>query len=279
MSAPKLALSLLICTLLSGCKNIINPDTPIAAVAPTSVTGNWVVYNVSFSVGGNIIDIGAIGGPITQTDTPAGTTLTGTFHIANPCFGKGQTPIPLTGSITNSNRFTLTSPSVNGETFTLTGTFSGTGTTFDQGYLGIAGTCTGDLISQTGDQKGSIVNPVGTQIPSLSGDWAYLPSFNPSLNLSEQLTQSPTPDAQGRFALTGTATIVGSPCFTSGTLQPGSYTSGSLGQQIILLNDGSTFISPLTVYYKLTPTRPSLQLYPGNITGGNCNGPANIDLQ
>jgi len=275
MSAPKLALSLLICTLLSGCKNIINRDTPIAAVAPTSITDNWVVYNVSFSVGGNLIGVGAIGGPITQTAS----TLTGIFHIANPCFGNGQTPIPLTGAITQGNHFSLTSPSVNGEIFTLTGTFSDSGTTFNQGYVGIAGTCTGTLISQTGDQKGSIVNPVGTQIPSLSGDWAYFPSFNPSLNLSEQLTQSPAPDASGRFALSGTATIIGSPCFTSGTLQPGSYIDGSLGQQIILLNDGSTLTSPLIVNYNLTPTRPSFQLYPGKITGGNCNGPANIDLQ
>jgi hypothetical protein len=281
MSAPKLALSLLLCTLLAGCKDIINPNTPIAATLPTSVTGNWLVYNVSFPVGGNLIGIGAIGGPITQSAS----TLTGTFHIANPCFGNGQTPIPLTGSITQGNHFTLTSPSVDGETLILTGTFSATGTTFNQGYLGIAGTCTGDLISQTGDQSGSIVNPVGTQIPNLSRSWAYYPGFS-SPNLSEQLTQSPTPDAQGRFALTGTATIVGSPCFTSGVLQPGSYISGSLGQQIILLNDGSTFTSPITAfqygsiqYDSPQPTPVTLQLYPGKITGGNCNGPANVDLQ
>ena len=184
--------------------------------------------------GSAITNIGAIGGPITQTDN----NLTGTFRIDNPCFGNSQTPIPLTGSITSGNKFSLTSPSVNGETLTLTGTFSDSGTSFTQGYLGIAGPCTGNLISQTGDQSGSIVNPVGTQIPNLSGDWNYFPGFR-SLNLSEQLNQSSTPDADGRFALSGNATIIGSPCFTSGTLQPGSYISGTQGHEIILLNDGS----------------------------------------
>jgi hypothetical protein len=245
MSAPKFVLTLLLCTLLSGCKNIINPNTPIAATV--------------------------------QTDN----NLTGTFHIDNPCFGNGQTPIPLTGSVTSSNKFSLTSPSVNGETLTLTGTFSGSGTSFTQGYLGIAGPCTGNLISQTGDQSGSIVNPVGTQIPNLSGDWNYFPGFR-SLNLSEQLNQSSTPDADGRFALSGNATIIGSPCFTSGTLQPGSYISGTQGHEIILLNDGSTFTSPVTLYLTSTTStaRPlDLQLYPGYVTGGNCSGSYNVDLQ
>lgn len=274
MSATKATLTLILCTMLFGCKDIINPNTPIAQTTPFSVTGNWAVYNVNFQKGLTITQINGIGGPITQT----GNSLTAGFHINTPCFGNGETPVPLTGSITSGNQFSLNSSIVNGETVNISGTFTNDGATFNLGYVGINGPCTGNLTSLTGDNLGDIQNPRGTQIPTLSGDWSFFPGF-PGPSLSEKLIETPTPDADGRFALAGTATITGSPCFTSGTLQPGSYISGSLGEQIILLNDGSTYTSPIVLYYQQTPAKPTLQLYPGTVTGGNCNGSYNVDLQ
>jgi hypothetical protein len=261
-------LALALCGLLSSCG--ADSFLPLG-----TVTGNWQIYNVYFAQGGGVVTTPIIGGPITQV----GNTLSASLHIDIACFGNGQTAIPLTGSINPDNaQFTLTSPSVGGEIVLLKGTFAPSRNTFDRGYLSINGDCTGYLVSQTGDDGGAITNPRGLQIPSLSGSWAFAESF-PGPTLSEQLTQSPTPDSQGRFTLTGTASVSGSPCFTTGTLQPGSYVTGTLGQQIILLNDGSTFSSPIMIYLSGGSPKPTLQLYPGTITGGNCNGPANIDLR
>jgi hypothetical protein len=266
------ALPLVFCTLLAGCGS----DSFIPA---STITGNWYVYNVAFTQNPAFIGAGGIGGPITQI----GNMLSATFHIDNPCFGNGLTTIPLTGSINlQTDNFTLESPSSNGETVFLQGTFSFTRNTFNNGYFSISGSCTGDLVSQTGDDKGAILNPRGQRIPSLSGKWT--PNANDfsslnTLNMVEQLTQSPTPDIHGDFAVTGTVTVTGSPCFTIGTLQPASFVSGSIGQQIIIMNDGSTLTSPMQVSAEAPPNGTYLSLYPGTITGGNCNGPADIDLQ
>ena len=265
---PVIAIALVLT--LAGCGS----NSAIPFITPGTATGNWTIYNVGFNQGSSVNGFTSIGGPFTQT----GNALTVSLHITSPCFGNGQTPIPLTGAINQeNNQFSLTSASVAGETVVLQGTFSSARDTFNSGYLSLSGACTGYLVSQTGDDDGAILNPRGTKIPSLTGTWAFADAY-PGPTLSEQLTQSTTPDSQGRFTLTGTASISGSPCFSTGTLQPGSYLTGSTGQQVILLNDGSTLTSPVIVSAPVGYL-PSLQLYPGTISGGNCNGPANIDLQ
>jgi hypothetical protein len=266
------ALPLLLCTLLGGCGS----DSFIPA---GTITGNWVVSNIGFTQNPTALGNGQVGGPITQT----GNNLSASFHIDAPCFGNGQTTIPLTGLFNQeTDNFTLESPSTDGETVFLQGTFSAARNTFSNGYFSVSGSCTGDLVSQTGDDKGAILNPRGQQIPSLSGNWS--PNANDfsslnTLNMSEQLTQSPTPDIQGDFALTGTITVTGSPCFTTGTLQPTSFISGSAGQQIIVMNDGSTLTATLGASAEGPPNGTRLYLYPGAITGGNCNGPVDINLE
>jgi len=254
--------ALVLCTVLTSCgKN--------SAIPLSTLTGNWFIFNVSFEQNPAFIGTGGIGGPITQT----GNNLSATLHIDSPCFGNGQTPIQLTGSVNPAtNHFTLNSLSANAETLFIEGTFSAARNSFSNGYFSISGSCSGELVSLTGDDKGAIQNPRGVKIPSLSGSWSPVPNEPSTLNLTERLAQSPTPDIDGNFALTGTVTVTGSPCFTTGILQSTSFISGTVGQQVILLNDGSTLTATLNA-------GTVLSLYPGAVSGGNCNGPVDIFLQ
>jgi hypothetical protein len=259
--------ALVLCPLLTSC----GADKSIPL---TTLTGNWFIYNINFPRTAQLIPFDTMGGPITQT----GNNLTATFHIQSACFGNGQTPIPLTGSVNpENNHFTLNSTSVNGETIAVQETFSATKDTFLGTSLTLSGSCTGYLVSETGDEKGAILNPHGQKLPSLTGTWAFVQAL-PGPTLSEQLTQSPTPDVHGDFALSGTVNVNGSPCFTTGVLQSTSFISGSVGQQAILMNDGSVLSATIQFFAEEPPYGNSLNLQPGTITGGNCNGPIDVYL-
>ena len=139
-------LPLLLCALLAGC----GADSFIPA---GTITGNWVVSNIGFTQNPTDLGNGQVGGPITQT----GNNLSASFHIDAPCFGNGQTTIPLTGLFNQeTDNFTLESPSTDGETVFLQGTFSAARNTFSNGYFSVSGSCTGDLVSQTGRSEGVV---------------------------------------------------------------------------------------------------------------------------
>lgn len=259
--------ALLLCTLLTSC----GADSFIPL---NTISGNWLIYNFTFAQPAQPVLFDSMGGAITQS----GNNLSASLHIQAACFRNGQTTIPFTGSVNpENNHFTLNSTSVNGETIVVQGTFSSAKDTFLGSYLTISGNCTGTLIALTGDDNGSILTPHGQKLPSLTGTWAFVQAL-PGPTLAEQLTQSLTPDINGDFALSGTVTVSGSPCFTTGALQSTSFISGSVGQQTILMNDGSTLTATMQLSAEGPPNGNSLNLQPGSITGGNCNEPVDIYL-
>lgn len=262
------ALSLILCTLLAGCG-------PNSFISLGAISANWYFYGDYTPSPGSPFTSGNLpfGGSLVRT----GNQVSGVLHINHPCFGNNATDIPYTGTLIN-NHLSFTSSSVAGQTLTLQGTLSQNNTVLSTASFQINGGCAVYLYSpELTYTVNSWLNQKGESIPSLTGPWTtYLNTAGPSL--TEHLTQSPTADQHGDFALTGNVTVTGSPCFTSGTLQPASFISGYLGQQVILMNDGST----LTATVEAGPNSnlgPALSLDPGTITGGNCNGPIDLSLQ
>ncbi len=266
------ALPLVLCTLLTSCSNHAIPDVPTIT---TTASGNWFLYGQYTPSPGSPFTGGELsfGGSLLQ----ANTQVSGVLHIDSPCFGNNTTDIPYTGTLIN-NTISITSSPVAGQTLTLQGTLSQNDTVLSTAEFEINGGCSVNLYSpELTFTDNSYLNQKGERIPSLTGSWTT--SINISgPSLTEQLTQSSTPDTHGDFALTGTVTATGSPCFTSGTVQPTSFVSGELGQQIILMNDGSTFTATLQLAPQKTFAKPLLGLN-GTITGGNCNGPFDVQLQ
>lgn len=265
--------ALVLCFLLTSCgKDSAIPDDHTAI---STASGNWDLYGQYTGSRGSTTTSGELifGGSLIQADTQ----VSGVFHIDTPCFGNSATDVPYTGTLIN-NTINITSSSVAGQTLTLHGTLSQNDTVLSTASFEITGGCTGNLYSPALTfTVNSYLDQKGVRIPSLSGSWTTtIDESGPTL--TEQLTQSSTPDVHGDLTLTGTVTVTGSPCFTTGTLQHISFVSGLLGQQIILMNDGSTLTATLALGIQRTFARPSLGLN-GTITGGNCNGPVDVQLQ
>lgn len=249
--------------LLAGCGGVVET----AAGPPPDVTigtGNWLVSGY-YQASPNNIDPYSFGGPLVNNNGQ----LSGVFHIDQACFGSGATDVPYTGTMDAKNIVNTTSAGVNGQQLTFTGLLSADGSTITQGSFKIVGGCSGTIVSGTFPPDGNgVQETTAYRLPSLTGSWAM------NFGLAEQLAQSATADANGNYALTGTVMVQGSPCFTQGTLQPGSYVSGVSGQEIIKMNDGSVIQGTLNVSFngQISSSIFGVDLHPGTVTGGNCNG-------
>lgn len=267
---PALAtLTLVLCSLLTSCSSLAIPDVPT-----TIASGNWLFYGVfqGTQTAANTFD--SFGGSLLQ----ANTQVSGVLHINNACFGNGTTDIPYTGTLLN-NALSITSSPVNGQTITLQGTLTQNDTVLGTAGIEVTGGCSGNLYSPPLTYTVNYyLDKKGERIANLTGSWTTTTNIS-GPSITEQLTQSPTPDVHGDYALTGTVTVTDSPCFTSGTLQSTSYVSGYLGQQTIQMNDGSTLTATMQVNPQSAPNKTSLNLSASTVSGGKCNGPVDIYLQ
>lgn len=254
----------LFCALFTGCAKELTTSAPPPAQVTTG-TGNWLISGY-YQVGQSFPSYSFSGSLVNDNGQ-----LNGVFHIDQPCFGSGATDVPYTGTVDAKNVVNITSAGVNGQQLTFTGLLSTDGSTITQGSFKINGGCSGSIVSGTFPEGPGIPATLETsanRLPSLTGSWSVPTS------LTEQLSQSSTPDADGHYALTGTVTVQGYPCFTQGTLQPGSFVSGVTGQEIIKMNDGSVMQGTLGVSFngQLSSSILGLSLHPGTVTGGKCDG-------
>lgn len=253
-----------LCVLFFGCgKELTTIAPPVADVA--TGTGNWLISGFhqvnngigAYSFGGSLVNING--------------QVNGVFHIDDPCFGSGATDVPYSGTVDAKNVINITSAGVNGQQLTFTGLLSADGSSIAQGSFKVVGACSGNIVSGTFDTGPGLamLQTTAYRLPSLTGAWSL------STSLSEQVTQSSTADANGDYALSGTVTVQGSPCFTQGTLQAGSFVSGVSGQEIVKMNDGSVLQGMLGVSFngQLSSSILAINLHPGNVTGGKCDGP------
>jgi hypothetical protein len=251
---------------ITGCGGVVTT----AALPPPDVntgTGNWVISGyyeaeqsiLPYSFGGSLVNNNG--------------QISGVFHINQPCFGSGTTDVPYTGTLNSKNNLSITSTPVNGQTLTFAGVLSGNGSSITNGNFKITGGCTGSIVSGTFPPNGNgVQETTAYRLPSLTGSWQDSAS-DTGLRLAEQFTQAATPDERGDYALTGTVTVQGSPCFTKGTVESGSFVSGALGQLIIKMDDGSTLQTGIQISFngQLSDSIFGFNLYQGSVTGGACD--------
>lgn len=184
---------------------------------------NWQFSTASTVAGGPAL---AIAGSL----SPAGGGISGAVHVdGSNCFDR-LTTVGLTGTLANRN-LSLTSTPVTGQVITFSGSLgdgavNGSASTFTGTYTISGGCANGDQGSVTGIKVPPIPN-------ALSG--TFTSSGAGSFELTADETQSSTPSAAGSFGIQGTVTVHTS-CFTSGTLTPGTFPSGSfiLGTSVAL---------------------------------------------
>lgn len=231
------------------------PVTPPATTPTPNIVGNWQFSATSSVPGTSPL---TISGGISQD----GTVVSGALHVNGSNCVDQLTTMSLTGTV-NANGASLTATGMDGQALSITGTFSGSvpGSTFTGTYTIKGGCATGDQGKVTGIGMGYIPNEMaGT----------FTDSAQKTFNVSGDIFQSGSASSEGSYAIGANApSTFDTPCFSSGTIKPGTFPSGSylLGTSVALEFDTSNGI--LTVLGTWNPD--SLEIT-GNyaISGGTC---------
>jgi hypothetical protein len=154
-----------------------------------------------------------VAGSINQS----GSALSGAVHVSSffeICFDQLPT-VGLTGALTGSS-ISLTSTSVYGQVIAITGSV-------------INNTFTGTYTITGGCANGSQGNVTGFNVPSITGllTGTFKTSGGETFNVDPDVTQLGSASSEGSFGVTGNAVFSNTSCFTSGTLTPGTFPSGS----------------------------------------------------
>jgi hypothetical protein len=172
-----------------------------------SIVGNWQ-FSTRSAVSG--ISPMTIAGSISQS----GDSVSGAVHVeGSACFDR-LTTVGLTGTLTGGN-ISLTSTSVAGQVTTFTGSFSG-------------GTLTGIYTITGGCADGDHGNVTGSEIPYIANilNGTFTTSGGETFSVAGDVAQNASADPEGSFAVSGKVTFNTS-CFSSGTITPGAFPSGS----------------------------------------------------
>ena len=173
---------------------------------PSDVAGNWQ-FNTTSSASG--ASSWSVAGDIQQSTR----AINAAMHIdGSSCFDPIVT-VSLSGTV-EGDHISLSSTPLSEQVITLTG--SVTGAAFKGTYT-IKGGCA------DGDQ-GTVEGAKVPQIP-LTLDGTFTNSANNTFGATVQATED-SGDPDGTFGITGSATF-NATCFSSGTLKPGTFPTGS----------------------------------------------------
>ncbi len=184
-----------------------DPKQPDPNPHGMNIASNWQ-FTTTSAVSG--IPPMTIAGSIGQS----GDSVSGTVHVeGSACFDR-LTTVGLTGTLTGGN-ITLTSTSVVGQVITLTGSFSG-------------GALTGTYAINGGCADGDHGNLTGSEIPYIANilNGTFTTSGGGTFSVTGDEAQNASADPEGSFAISGKVTFNTS-CFSSGTITPGAFPSGS----------------------------------------------------
>ena len=172
-----------------------------------TIVGNWE-FSTTSAVSG-VLPM-TIAGSISQSSD----SVNGALHVGgSACFDR-LTTVGLTGTLTGGN-VSLASTSVAGQVITLTGSFSG-------------GTLTGTYAINGGCADGDHGSITGSEIPYIANilNGTFTTSGGGTFSVTGDEAHSASADPEGSFAISGKITFNTS-CFTSGTITPGKFPSGS----------------------------------------------------
>jgi hypothetical protein len=269
MARLEIILTLSATVLFCGCGGAPGPASAPGSTAqvpsstsqtPTPPTfGNWQ-FNAASSVPGK--PPLTFAGSIVQ----AGTAVTSALHVdGSNCFDR-LTTISFTSTVTGKST-SLTSATIDGQVITFTGNFSGHA--FNGTYKINGGCDAGDQGTLTGINVWNIGN-------NLSG--TFTNSTQKTFNVVGKIAQSDIASSDGSYPITGTATF-DTPCVSAGTIQPGTFPSGSLILGTSLALEVETSNGILTFLGTLSQSGNGAVSGNYIVSGGDCNDSGTAVLQ
>jgi hypothetical protein len=197
-----------------------DPPTPTAPASDLSIVSNW-----QFSTASTL----TIAGSISQSDG----SVSGVVHVdGSNCFDR-TTAIGLTGTLAGGN-VSLIATSVAGQVITLTGSVPDNALTdvfapgqFTGTYAINGGCADGEQGNVTGIKIGYIANILNGTFTATGGE---------TFDVTGDMGQNAASSDEGSFGISGTVTF-SKACFSSGTITPGSFPSGSyiMGTSVALV--------------------------------------------
>ena len=190
--------------------------TPGPIADPTldlNVTGNWQ-FSTTSTAG---MPPASIAGSIGQS----GASVSGATHVdGSNCFDH-LTTVGMTGTLTGSD-LSLTSSSANGQVISFTGTIS------DDALNGTDSAFTGTYTISGGCANGDHGSVTGIRIPFIGNtlNGTFTTSGGATFDVAGDEAQYGTPSTEGSYGISGTVSFRTS-CFSSGTVKPGTFPSGS----------------------------------------------------
>ncbi len=180
----------------AGCSDDGTLTTGTSNITPAK--GNWQISSSATAAA----KLPVISGELT---TQAGTT-SGILHTqsSTACVAP-TTPFEVSGKADSNNLLTLTGP-VAGGTLTVSGTLAADGKSLSSAtYNVVGGSC---ALAQK-------VQAVAQAFSPMQGNYAgaFADADGNIAQVTANLSQSTTPDANGNFTLAGTATVASNPCF------------------------------------------------------------------
>jgi hypothetical protein len=194
---------------LVGCSTGL---VPTAAPSSISVTGNWQLSSSAAAAA----KLPVLSGELTGS----GANITGIFHAnaASTCVAP-TAAFELSGSADAQNAIKLTGANFAGGTLTVSGTLAADGKSISNAtYNVVGGSCA--LAQAVPADAQSYADVSGNYAGSFSDPDGRV------LSITSVLSQNPTGDTNGNFALSGTATLPNNPCFQSPVSVSNSQVTG-----------------------------------------------------
>ena len=253
LAVPSLGLAGLIAGLLAGCattSSAVPSTATISAQNYAELAGNWQITSA-----GNT-SLSSLGGSLTVS----GSTVTGMLHpLAGACVtGAAAAPFAVSGVIDSTGLLSLSSTNFAGGVFHLTGTVAANQHTLQSpAYTVVGGSCS-TVAAALASLKPQDTITIAQQYQPISG--TYTGNFSDPdgvvMAVSANLQQSASPDANGYYHLSGTATFANNPCLNTpvvtdsvinGATITATYTDSVTGNSITGTGTFDTTATTLTV--------------------------------
>jgi hypothetical protein len=198
-----------IAPILTGCGNTTYP----------SLNGNWSMSAISSQLPGEPPQL------FNGTVSSNGNSVTGTLYFSNSCFGS-QAMLQFSGSIASGDELKITSQAYNNQIVFLTGTLSTDGSLLTGGSY----TVSANKSSQPSCDNGDTGSLSGARLAAVNGTFAG--SLTSSVTgttyaATAQLTQASSA-TNGIYGVTGTFSLSGLSCFSSGSITAGTLVGNHL---------------------------------------------------
>lgn len=253
------ALLLIVLPEIGGCGFVGYPDNSVPPDPGYKyLTGNWQFTATdtsgrTFSALAGFIGEATTGSNGTHDATSILQTVPGSCYV-------GASLLPSSGYVTDTSLI-LNSFSINGQYVDMTLTKDSTAT-----HL------TGTFQASGGCANGATGTMTGVRYTPVTGAYTGQDSST-AQRLVLTLAQSATPDGDGQSPLSGTATVAGIPCFTTGTVEDSaSSVLGSVFTIKIAAADGAT----VSVQGTFDTGASTLTVSSATITGDSCAGNLNL---